>query len=261
MLDAAIIGTGPAGLSAALNLKLHNRNFMWFGPGKFGSELGKAEELGLTVTEKMVTKIMKAKNYYMILAQNEIFEARTILLATGVSSDSEIKGERELLGKGVSYCATCDGFLYEGKKIVVYCSDRQCEQEVEYLAGFASQVYLDVPYQERTQSLPNVKYLNQAIDELKGVKHVNAVVLSDGSEVAVDGVFLLRSVVAPAVLLPGLKMDGEHVAVDKTMKTNYEGCYAAGDCTGTPYQTAKAIGEGTIAAHSMITYLSEGEQL
>ena len=73
-----------------------------------------------------------------------------------------------------------------------------------------------------------------------------------------DGVFILRSAVAAAALLPKLEMDGVHICTDREMNTNLAGCFAAGDCTGRPYQITKAVGEGNIAAHSMIKYLSEG---
>ena len=285
MLDAAIIGTGPAGMSAALNLKLHKKEFIWFGSTNFsgkveksekignypgislvsGGELNRlfarqAEEMGLAVTEKMVTTITKAKSHYMLLAENEVYEARTLLLATGVVSARGLKGEQEMLGRGVSYCATCDGFLYRGKNIAVYCADQRYEHEVEYLAEMAEKVYLYAPYRDCAVERSNVTRLDQAIKEVQGDKRVNAVVLSDGQKIAVDGVFFLRNAVAPGVLLPGLAMDGAHILVDRSMATNYEGCYAAGDCTGTPYQIAKAVGEGNVAAHSMIAYLADTEK-
>lgn len=285
MLDAAIIGSGPAGLSAALNLKLHNKDFIWFGSGAFSSKVEKsekianypgvglvdgrtlnhlfakqAEEMELKVIDKMVTAITKAKNHYILLAENDVYEAKTLLLATGVVSGRGLKGEQELLGRGVSYCATCDGFLYRGKSIAVLCSDKHYEHEVEYLAGMANQIYLYAAYKECTVNLPNVTRLDKAIGEIRGDKHVYGIILADGAEVEVDGVFLFRNALAPAALLPGLMMDGPHIVVDRTMATSYKGCYAAGDCTGRPYQIAKAVGEGNTAAHSIIACLSDIEK-
>lgn len=114
MFDAAIIGIGPAGLSAALNLKLHGKNFIWFGSERFSDKVEKsekianypgfamvsgrelnerfavqAEQMGLTVTDKMVTSIMAARSHYMLMAENEMYEARTILLATGMAVSKE----------------------------------------------------------------------------------------------------------------------------------------------------------------------------
>ena len=94
------------------------------------------------------------------------------------------------------------------------------------------------------------------VARIEGEKKVTAVVLADGERVPVDGVFCLRSAVAPAALLPGLAMDGPHIAADRQCRTNLPGCFAAGDCTGRPYQIARAVGEGNIAAHSAVEYLA-----
>ena len=84
---------------------------------------------------------MEAGGYYMVLADNELYEAKTIILAMGVMSAKVLEGEQEYLGRGVSYCATCDGMLYRGKKIAVICNSPKYEHEVEYLADLAAQVY------------------------------------------------------------------------------------------------------------------------
>lgn len=282
MYDAAIIGTGPAGLSAAIDLKLHNKNFIWFGAGRFsdkveksekianypgmglvtGQELNRrfashAEEMGITPTDKMVTSITALKDRYMVLAENDIYEAKALLLCIGSVAAKGFPGEEALLGKGVSYCATCDGFLYKGKTIAVYCGAKRYEHEVSYLAELATKVWLYTPYQDCEISLPNVECLPSPIKQVEGEKRVSGLTLVDGSSVPVDGFFCLRSAVAPATLLPGLAMDGPHIVVDRGMNTNLPGCYAAGDCTGRPYQIAKAVGEGNIAAHSIVEYLAK----
>jgi len=281
MYDAAIIGTGPAGLSAAINLKLHNKDFIWFGsrglsekveksekianfPGMgliTGTELNRrfadhAREMSITAEDKIVTTIVAGKDRYMVLAENDIYETRTLLLCIGAVAAKGFPGEAELLGYGVSYCATCDGFLYKEKTIAVYCGAKRYEHEVTYLAELAAKVWLYTPYKDCEVSLPNVERLPAPIRQVEGERHVSGLALTDGSTVPVDGFFCLRSAVAPATLLPGLEMDGPHIVVDRSMRTNLSGCYAAGDCTGRPYQIAKAIGEGNIAAHSMIEYLS-----
>ena len=283
MWDAAIIGTGPAGLSAALNLKLHEKNFIWFGSPSFSHKVERSEkianypgfsmitgqelntafarqvrEMGLTVTDKMVTSIVAARSYYMLMAENEIYEAKTILLATGMAMSKTFPGEQKLLGHGVSYCATCDGFLYKDKTIGIFCENPRFEHEVSYLAEMAKKVYLYVPYTDCNVDCPNVIRLQDPIVGILGEKHVSGMALKDGSKVLADGVFILRSAVAAAALLPKLEMDGVHICIDREMNTNLAGCFAAGDCTGRPYQITKAVGEGNIAAHSMIKYLSEG---
>lgn len=282
MYDAAIIGAGPAGLSAAINLKLHNKSFIWFGSRQLSEKIGKSEKIAnypgfapisgaelntrflsqideweLPLTEKMVTIISAMKNHYMLLADNEVFEARTVLLATGSVSAKGIEGEEDLLGHGVSYCATCDGFLYPGKTIAVYCASKRYEHEVTYLAGIAEKVWLYTSYPDSEIALPNVEHLPCPIRKVTGEKHANGIILSDGTEIPVNGVFFLRSAVAPATLLKGLAMDGPHIAVNRRQETNKPGCFAAGDCTGLPYQIAKAVGEGNVAAHSILQYLAK----
>ena len=194
---------------------------------------------------------------FMLLADNEIFEARTVLLATGASAGPGLPGERELLGRGVSYCATCDGFLYKDKTIAVLCANPRFEHEVVYLAQLAAKVYLCTPYRGCGIDLPNVTVLHSAIAGVNGEGRVSSVRLADGTELSADGLFCLRGSVAPAALVPGLRMDGVHIAVDRRMATNIPGCFAAGDCTGRPYQIAKAAGEGNIAGHSITDYLAQ----
>ena len=281
MFDTAIIGAGPAGVSAALNLRLHNKSIIWFGSADMSYKLSKAEKianypgapmisgaelntsfrlqteaLGITVTDKKVTNIMPVKEHYMLLADNEVFEAKTVILAIGAVSSKGIEGEKELVGSGVSYCATCDGFLFKGKTVGVYCAEKRFEHEVKYLAEVAKKVYLAAQYDDCTVSADNIELLQSPIRKVLGEKRVTGIEMADGSTAAVDGVFFLRASVAPTALLGGLEMDGAHIAVDRQMNTNLSGCFAAGDCTGRPYQIAKAVGEGNVAAHSVLEYLS-----
>lgn len=280
MYDTAIIGTGPAGISAAMNLKLYNKDIIWFGAQELSNKVSKSEkianypgmglitgqemnlrmdehraEMELEITDRMVTNVTKTKTGYMLLAENDIYEARTLLLATGVIASRGLEGEAELLGRGVSYCATCDGFLYQGKTIAVFCAAPRYEHEAEYLAGIADKVYMYTSYSGCGIDLPNVSLLDKPIRKILGDERVRGMELADGRELSVDGVFILRNAVAPAALLPGLAMDGPHIVVDRTQATNHPGCYAAGDCTGRPYQIAKAVGEGNVAAHSIVEYL------
>ena len=98
------------------------------------------------------------------------------------------------------------------------------------------------------------------LKEVTGEERVSGVVLTDGTEIALSGVFVLRNAVAPGTLLRGLEIEGSDIVVDRTMATNKPGCFAAGDCTGRPYQLAKAVGEGNVAAHSIVGYLAALEK-
>ncbi len=281
MFDIAIIGTGPAGLSAAITLKLHEKEIIWFGSPQMSPKVEKSEkianypgmglitgeelnqrfqkharEMNLEPVDKMVTTIMRMNDHYSILADNELYEAKAVLLATGVVTAKGVPGETEYLGRGVSYCATCDGFLYKGKKIAVICASKRYEHEIAYLAELAEKVYCFASYKDAGALPDNVEMIGP-VREINGGIKVSSIKLSDGSERAVDGVFCLRNAVAPSTLLPGLKLDGPHIVVDRNQQTNFIGCYAAGDCTGRPYQLTKSVGEGNIAAHAIIDYLNE----
>lgn len=285
VFDTAIIGTGPAGLSAALNLKLHNKEVIWFGAKNFSSKVEKSEkianypgfgliggkeligkfeshrdEMGLEITEQMVTAIMPGDEYFMMSAGSDVYMAKTLLLATGVATGKGFAGEAEFLGRGLSYCATCDGFLYKGKTIAVFCGDARFEHEVEYLAELADKVYLSTSYRDVSIDKPNVELLPKAIKSVSGGLKVNTIQLVDGTEITIDGLFCLRNAIAPTTLLNGLELDGVHIVTGRDMATNIPGCFAAGDCTGRPYQIAKSVGEGNIAAHSIIEFLAEKEK-
>ncbi len=279
--DVAIIGTGPAGLSAALNLKIHEKNYIWFGSKSLSKKIEKAElisnypglpsitgeglknafeehinRMGIEINEAMVTSIVSMGDFYAILAENDFYQAKSIIFATGVASVGTIAGEEALLGRGVSYCATCDGALYRDKTIAVVCNNPRFEHEVKFLAGLASKIYYFPQYKEVSEMPANVEILRERILSVKGEQKVEALELKD-RELDIDGIFCLRDSISLSALLPQLETVEGHIVVDRRMATNLAGCFAAGDCTGRPYQYTKAVGEGNVAAHSVIEYLSE----
>ena len=280
--DVAIVGSGPAAVSAALTLKLHNKSIIWFGSNKLSPKVEKSEkianypgipmvtgpelnrlyreqieEMGLEITERQVTNIASSRRGFMLQGGDEIYDAKTVLLCTGSVSPKGFPGEGELLGHGVSYCATCDGFLYPGKTIAVYCGSKDFEHEVVYLAEIAAKVYLFTPYADCGVSRENVVLNPGKMKAILGEETATGVELLDGSVLDVDGVFVIRSAVAPGKLVHGLEIDGADIVVNRKMETNKPGVYAAGDCTGRPYQLTKAVGEGNIAAHSIVEYLAQ----
>ena len=282
ILDAVIVGSGPAGLSAALNLKKFRKEFIWFGSRSLSEKVKKAPLItnypglpdisgaelferfnahilsaGLDITERSVTNILHTDTGFMILADNEMYESRTVILCTGVFNEKIIPGEEHFLGSGVSYCATCDGMLYRGKKIAVVCSSPKFEHEVRYLAELADTVYYMPQYRTADPFPENVHVQKAGIVSVCGRNAVESVRLSDGTELQIDGVFILRPAVAPQTLLPGIAVNDGHIAVERDLSTNIPGCFAAGDITGRPYQYAKAVGEGNIAAHSCSAYLAD----
>ncbi len=281
--DAAIIGTGPAGVSAALTLKANEKNFIWIGSKAFSDKVGKAErianypglpmvtgaemnevfrrqceERGIAIEDRMVTSIVKFGDHYALTAGSEFYETYTVIFATGVTAVGLLPGEAELVGKGVSYCATCDGFLYKGKTIAVICNAKRFEHEVEFLAQLAEKVYYFPLYKDPGQFPANVELMDERAVKMNAENGKFAsLTLKNGETIPASGVFCLRDSVSLATLLPGLATEQGHIAVDRKMVTNLPGCFAAGDCTGRPYQYVKAAGEGNVAAHSAIDYLAE----
>ncbi len=280
--DTAIIGTGPAGLSAALNLQIHNKSILWIGSKKLSDKVTIAQEIlnypgytGITgkglndlfrkqvkdmdidIVEQMVNSIMPYKGHFALMAGSDLYEAKTIILATGIATSGTIIGESGYLGKGVSYCATCDGHLYKDKTIAIVCNNERFEHEVTYLAELAKKVYY-IPSYKYTLDLPeNIEVIRQRPVEILGDKKASGIKMRDASEITVDGIFCLRDSVTLASLLSKLEVSDGHIVVTRAMETNIPGVYAAGDNTGRPYQYAKAVGEGNVAAHSVIQYLAE----
>ncbi len=279
--DAAIIGTGPAGVSAALNLKIHNKSFIWIGSKNLSDKITKAERIanypgfinatgeelnrafraqidamGIEITEAMVNAVYDMGDHYALNMGADFCEAKTVILTTGVAMKNTLPGEAERVGRGVSYCATCDGALYKGKTVAVVSTNARFEHEVKYLAELAEKVYFLPTYKDPGFIAENVETVTARAAAVEGDKKPFTVKLTGGESLTADGVFFLRDSISLAALLPGLRTEDGHIAVDRSMATNLKGVYAAGDCTGRPYQYTKAVGEGNVAAHSVIEYLS-----
>ena len=279
--DIAIIGSGPAGLSAALNARIRKKSFIIFGSKNLSNKLEKAEKINnylgffnrsgkeikeefekhieamdINITEEKVNNIYSMGKYFSIMVNEKIYEATTIILATGVNFGKPFKGEEEFLGRGVGYCATCDAPLYKEKVVTIISYNKQEEKEANFLATIASKVYYVPMYKEEVEVDPSIEIIRDTPIEICGDKKANKLILKN-SEIETDGIFILRDSISLGQLVPGLKLDGNHVEVDRKMQTNLKGCFAAGDIVGTPYQYIKAAGEGNIAALSAVAYIDE----
>lgn len=280
MVDCIIIGSGVAGISAALTLKANGKTALIFGSKELSEKIEKAELIqnypGLSnVTGKEFVVALKRQlesaeieindekasgvyamkeKFAVATQQGGMYESRTVILACGVESVKQIDGEDTFLGRGVSACATCDGFLYKGKTIAVFCTSKRLEHEIGYLADIAEKVYLIPMYKGVEIARQNIEVIRKMPTKIDGTKRVERVYFGQ-TFVEIDGMFVLRDCTSPAVLVGGLEMQDGHVKVNRDMSTNLKGCYAAGDCTGRPYQYAKAVGEGNVAAHSVSEFL------
>lgn len=280
MVDCIVIGAGAAGVSAALTLKALKINFIWLGnkdlsvkirsaekiknyPGLYGVSGGDLKDVflsqingeGIEITEDKVNGVYPTDGGYTVLGGKSSYEAKTVILATGVEALKPVKGEAEFLGRGVSYCAVCDGFLYRGKEIAVVIEGEEEFSEVQLLAQYARAIHLFCIKKLDLPAIENVMFEEGRLTEIKGDMRVKSVVCG-GREISVDGVFVLKQAIAADNLVHGLKTVGGQVEVARNGATNLAGMFAAGDVTGRPYQYAKAAGEGNVCAYSVNAYLN-----
>jgi thioredoxin reductase (NADPH) len=163
-------------------------------------------------------------------------------------------GEDENLGRGVSYCATCDAPLYRGKTAAVIGYSPREEAEAAFLSEVCSEVSYFPMYKEETSLPEKVRVIREKVTGI-AQEDGRRIVQTEKGTYAADGVFVLREAVAPDTLVPGLEADGPHVRVNRKMETSLPGVFACGDLTGTPYQYIKAAGEGNVAAISAAAYI------
>ncbi len=280
--DIAVIGTGPAGLEAAITAKVRNKTVLLLGnkgssdkvskahtiqnylglPDIAGDAMAKAfldhaKSMGVEITEDKVNAVYSMGQYFAIQCHGGDYEASSVIVAAGMTTMKPFKGEMENLGRGVSYCATCDAALYKGKTAIVLAYGEEDEEEAEFLAERAEKVYYLPQYEYAGKLGGNIEVTKEVKPDAIEMKDGAAVLTTDGDTYSADGIFILRQQIAPSQLVPGLKMDGNHIEVDRSMATNIKGLYACGDITGTPYQYIKAAGEGNVAALSAVSYLNE----
>ncbi|WP_330652412.1 NAD(P)/FAD-dependent oxidoreductase [Romboutsia timonensis] len=285
--DIAIVGSGPAGLSAAINAKIRNKNIIVFGTESLSNKLIKApsidnylgfyeisgeelrekfqdhlDKMEIEITYKKINNIYAMGDYFALMSGDDMYEATTVILATGVEYGKPIKGEEEFLGKGVGYCATCDAPLYKDKKVAIIGYNKEAKEEANFLNEIASKTYFIPMYKNdslmrESNELDNsIEVINDRPVQIKGENLVNKVSFKE-KEIDVDGVFVIKDSASPKSLVPGIETEGPHIKVDINMQTSITGCFAAGDCAGKPYSYIKSAGQGQIAAINAVSYLDK----
>ncbi|MEG0855979.1 MAG: NAD(P)/FAD-dependent oxidoreductase [Terrisporobacter sp.] len=284
--DIAIVGSGPAGLSAAINAKIRNKKIVLFGTENLSNKLTVApsidnylgffdisgeelkdkfqkhiESLDIEINTNKITNVYAMGDYFALMSGENMFEAKTVIIATGIQYGKPIKGEEEFLGKGVGYCATCDAPLYKGKRVAIIGYNKESEEEANFLNEIASKTYFIPMY--KNEGLYRSVNIDEGIEiikekplEIKGSKLVDKVSFKH-KNIDVDGVFVIKDSSSPKTLVPGLESHGAHVKVDINMNTNIPGCFACGDCAGKPYSYIKSAGQGQIAALNAVAYLEK----
>ncbi|MET1124298.1 MAG: thioredoxin-disulfide reductase [Archaeoglobaceae archaeon] len=299
MYDVAIIGGGPAGLTAALYAARYGLKTVFFETLDPVSQLSMAAKIenypgfegsGMELLERMkeqalkagaewklekVEKVLKVGENFLLVTEGGEYEARTVIVATGGKHrEAGIDGERTFVGRGVSYCATCDGNFFRGKNVVVYGSGKEAVEDAIYLHDIGCRVKII----SRTPELRVEKALIEKLREreievvtkatirrIVGSDKVEKVIVhlrDEGREVEIeaDAVFIAIGMrpATDVVAELGVERDSMgYIKVDKEQRTNVPGVFAAGDCCDNPLkQVVTACGDGAVAAYSAYRYLT-----
>ena len=192
-IDIAIVGSGPAGISAALNAKIRNKTFKVFGTKEISPKLVKAhqinnylgfygksgkeirdefakhlEAMDIEITEEKINNIYSMGDYFALMGSKNTYEATAVILATGVNFGKPLKGEEEYLGRGVGYCATCDAPLYKDKIVTIIAYNKHEESEANFLAQVASKVYYIPMYKEEVEVDESIEIIKDTPVEIVG---------------------------------------------------------------------------------------------
>lgn len=280
MYDVLIIGSGPAGLSAAIYAKRANLSVLVV--GKDGGALEKAEkidnylglekilsgpellEIGIKQAATLGAEVIKAEvlgvewtGNYAIDTTVGRFEGKALIFAMGNSRKKpNVKGIEDFEGRGVSYCAVCDAFFFRGKDVAVLGSGNYAFHEAEYLKNVAGRVTL-LTNGENNGEISSFEVIDTKISHLEGADRIESIVFEDGNKLSIDGLFVAQGFAGASELANklGVMCENGNIIADQNGYTNLPGCFAAGDCIGGILQVSTAVGEGAKAALSAIKYI------
>ena len=283
MYDVIIIGAGPAGISASLYTKRGNlntlviyndissleksekiENYYGFENGITGEELYnkgimQAKNLGVDIKNEEVIKIEIDNEGFSVITSNKKYNSKVIILATGNKKNTpNIKGIKEFEGKGVSYCAICDGFFYRNKNVAVIGSGNYAISETNDLINITNKINIltngKVAPDIRSE---NIEITDKEIKEIKGKERVEEIEFEDNTRLKIDGIFIAEGVAGSLEFAKklGILTSNNEIIVNEKMETNIPGIFACGDCIGGLLQISKSVYDGAIAGLEAINYL------
>ena len=279
MYDVIIIGSGPAGISAAIYLKRAKKNILIVSNGKsalqkahkienyYGIENISGEELhkvGIKQVERLGVPIEKDEvinisfdRHFIVTTVNREFEAKKVIIATGTNRMApNIKGIKEFEGKGVSYCAICDAFFYRNKDVAVIGNGNYAIHEAKQLKPVAKSVTILTDGKEMVQNrdASDFDVEETSIREFRGGNRIEEVEFDNNNTKKIDGVFVAIGTASSTDLAKkiGAVVKNNNIVVNENMETTVKGLYACGDCTGGLLQVNKAVYEGAIAALDIV---------
>lgn len=283
MYDVIIIGAGPAGISASLYTKRANlntlilyndesglekadliENYYGFEKGINGKQLyntgiKQAENIGVEVKKEEVIKIENNIEDFNVITSNNKYKTKTLIFATGNKKNKpKIKGIEKFEGRGVSYCAICDGFFYRNRSISVIGNGNYAISETNELINIANDITILTNGEEAPEfRADNVKITTKPIDEILGDKKVEEIKFKDGTTMKTEGIFVAQGVAGSAEFAKklGIMTSKDKIVVNENMQTNIKGIYACGDCIGGLLQVSKAVADGAIAGLQVINYI------
>lgn len=239
-------------------------NYYGFENGISGKELYKngieqAKNIGVEVKKEEVVKITMEEKDFQVVTSKQNYNTKTLILATGNKKNKpKIKGIEKFEGKGVSYCAVCDGFFYRNRSVAVLGSGNYAIAETNELINIADKVTILTNGEKAPEFRgENVDIETKKVKEIEGDSKLEAIEFEDGSKILADGIFVAQGVAGSSEFAKklGAITKDDKIVVNENMETNIKGLYACGDCTGGLLQISKAVHEGTVAGLQAIKYI------
>ena len=283
MYDVIIIGAGPAGISAGLYAKRAGANvvILYYGEsnldkaekidnyygfingidGKtlYNNGIEQAKNLEIEVINEEVLSIEKLNDLFTVKTEKTEYSAKSVIISTGNKKlRPNIKGIIKLEGKGISYCAICDGFFYRNKNVVVIGNGKFAESEANDLKNIVNNVKILTNGLEM-ETDTNFETVTQKIKEIHGEDKVEYIEFEDGSKLDVDGIFIALGEAGGTDFAKkiGVMLNKDNIIVDENMQTNVDGLYSCGNVTGGMLQVCKAIYEGAKAGLAAAKYVKK----